>query len=263
MTRAAKAFTLIELLVVISILTLLMALLVPALLGAKKRSQAVVCQTRLRQLGLILSIYANENNGRAPSAKIDIWRLLLRTKDAEYPELALCPSATRPLPGPPTFKGDTFHAGSYLMGRPDLRVSYGYNAWMLERLNEVDGKMAVGTSGGKPIYWGRLDVKQAGNIPLFFDCPAGGAGPRHWESPPEHEGAEQTDACYQMRHVCINRHNGGTNMLFMDWSVRKVGLKEHWTFNWSRQFDTTGPWTKAGGALPTDWPQWMRRFKDY
>jgi hypothetical protein len=32
---------------------------------------------------------------------------------------------------------------------------------------------------------------------------------------------------------------------------------------WSRQFDTKGPWTKAGGVMPEDWPHWMRRFKDY
>jgi len=24
-----------------------------------------------------------------------------------------------------------------------------------------------------------------------------------------------------------------------------------------------GPWTKAGGVMPTDWPQWMSQFKDF
>ena len=52
-------------------------------------------------------------------------------------------------------------------------------------------------------------------------------------------------------------------MLFMDWSVRKVGLKELWTLKWSRDFDTAGPWTLAGGVKPEDWPAWMQRFKDY
>jgi prepilin-type processing-associated H-X9-DG protein len=62
---------------------------------------------------------------------------------------------------------------------------------------------------------------------------------------------------------CVNRHNGYTNGLFMDWSVRKIGLKELWTLKWNRNFDTAGPYTKAGGVLPEDWPQWMRGFKDY
>ena len=261
--RPDSAFTLIELLVVIAVLTLLMALLFPALQGAKKRGQAVVCQSKLRQLGLIFSLYSNENNSRAPIAGTDIWRLVLRTKDAEHPELALCPSATNPIPGLPAAEGDTFHAWSGLMGRRHLRGSYGCNGWVAERLVEVDGEMVEGTAHGKPIYWSRCDVKRAGNIPLFADCIGAGAIPQHWESPPEYEAAEQTYACPQMRRVCINRHQGGANMVFMNGSVRKVGLKEHWTFNWNRQSSTTGAWTKTGGALPTDWPKWMRHFKDY
>ncbi len=66
-----------------------------------------------------------------------------------------------------------------------------------------------------------------------------------------------------MSRICIDRHNGGINMLLMDWSVRKVGLKELWTLKWHRQFDTAGPWTKAGGVEPEDWPEWMRKFRDY
>jgi hypothetical protein len=52
-------------------------------------------------------------------------------------------------------------------------------------------------------------------------------------------------------------------MLFLDWSVRKVGLKELWTLRWSPGFNTAGPWTKAGGVRPDDWPEWIRGFKDY
>jgi len=59
------------------------------------------------------------------------------------------------------------------------------------------------------------------------------------------------------------RDDGGINFVFLDWSVRKVGLKELWTLKWDREFDTAGPWTKAGGVRPGDWPEWMRRFKDY
>jgi len=64
-------------------------------------------------------------------------------------------------------------------------------------------------------------------------------------------------------YFSIDRHNGGINSLFLDFSVRKVGLKELWTLKWDKEFDTAGPWTRAGGVLPEDWPQWMRSFKDY
>ena len=76
----------------------------------------------------------------------------------------------------------------------------------------------------------------------------------------------QTEDSYQssnMSSFCINRHEGHVNCLFLDWSVRKVGLKELWTFKWHKDFDTANPYTRAGGVQPNDWPAWMRKFKDY
>jgi hypothetical protein len=51
--------------------------------------------------------------------------------------------------------------------------------------------------------------------------------------------------------------------MFLDYSARKVGLKELWTLKWHREFSESGPWTMAGGAVAGDWPQWMQNFKDY
>jgi hypothetical protein len=67
----------------------------------------------------------------------------------------------------------------------------------------------------------------------------------------------------RMLRYCLNRHDGFVNGLFMDFSARKIGLKELWTFKWHRQFDTAGPWTMAGGSQSSDWPEWMKSFKDY
>jgi len=61
----------------------------------------------------------------------------------------------------------------------------------------------------------------------------------------------------------MNRHGRETNGMFLDWSVRRVGLKELYTLKWASDFDRAGPWTKAGGVLPGDWPKWMRGCKDY
>jgi prepilin-type processing-associated H-X9-DG protein len=66
-----------------------------------------------------------------------------------------------------------------------------------------------------------------------------------------------------MSQFCLDRHNGAINGLFMDWSARKIGLKRLWTLRWHRSYNTEGPWTKAGGVTPADWPQWMRDFKEY
>jgi hypothetical protein len=66
-----------------------------------------------------------------------------------------------------------------------------------------------------------------------------------------------------MRRFCLNRHNAATNGAFLDFSVRRIGLKELWTLKWGTNYKTNGIWTNAGGVLPGDWPGWMNTFKDY
>ena len=61
-----KAFTLIELLVVISIISLLVALLVPALQLARSSTALVACQHQLSQWGLAFQIYADDNDNYYP-----------------------------------------------------------------------------------------------------------------------------------------------------------------------------------------------------
>ena len=91
-----------------------------------------------------------------------------------------------------------------------------------------------------------------------------------FDEPPEYEDHFNFDGFAggallgdNITYFTINRHSGGINSLFLDFSVRKVGLKELWTLKWHDKFDTAGPWTRAGGVLPEDWPRWMRKFKDY
>jgi prepilin-type N-terminal cleavage/methylation domain-containing protein len=66
-----NAFTLVELLVVIGIISLLIAILLPALNKAREQANLIDCQSRLRQMGQALAIYATENNGLLPYGVID------------------------------------------------------------------------------------------------------------------------------------------------------------------------------------------------
>jgi len=65
-----RAFTLIELLVVISIFALLISLLLPALEGARDSARKILCANNLRQLGVVVPIYADDNNDRLPPALV-------------------------------------------------------------------------------------------------------------------------------------------------------------------------------------------------
>lgn len=56
------AFSLIELLVVIGLIALLMAIIVPTLRAAKAKAQQVACAANLRNLGLALISYINDND---------------------------------------------------------------------------------------------------------------------------------------------------------------------------------------------------------
>lgn len=67
--RFMVAFSLIELLVVIGIIGILASLLMPAFSRAKGKAYDVKCISNLRQIGIALSIYADENQGKLPYAE--------------------------------------------------------------------------------------------------------------------------------------------------------------------------------------------------
>jgi len=61
-----SAFTLIELLVVVAIISLLMALLLPALSSARLQAQSVRCSANLKSIGTAMRLYAEDNNACYP-----------------------------------------------------------------------------------------------------------------------------------------------------------------------------------------------------
>ncbi len=284
-------FTLIELLVIISIVVLLMAVLLPTLHRVRKQARAVVCQANLRQWGTLIALSVNENNGELPKrpAKDDLrewagwfgggWDWGSGGGPGTYDrgkDIRCCPSATKPArpmgpmgTGPAPAIGGTFLAWGRYWPEGQGPVpgwnpygSYGANHCVTHHWYYPNDEMRTRS-------WRTPDVPGTDRIPVYFDHTWPLVWPWKWdvpESEPEPPARDAIPTAIESTvytSPCINRHDGGINAAFLDWSVRKVGLKELWTLKWNRQYSASGRWTKAGGVQPEDWPAWMRKFKDY
>jgi prepilin-type N-terminal cleavage/methylation domain-containing protein len=156
-------------------------------------------------------------------------------------------------------------------GRPEevhiSRGSYGLNGWLFQRgpLTREDRLEAI-RRPPPPSYTNIFLLRRTAGVPLLLDGAEPSGSPTEDEPPPAGNMVRIDDEIYWdagFGGFCMDRHNAHVNGLFLDWSVRKVGLKELWTLKWHKDFNTANKWTKAGGVQPTDWPPWMRGFKDY
>jgi len=291
--RARRAaFTLIELLVVIAVIALLMSILMPCLQRVRRQGKAMACQANLGQWGILYATYAADNDGFLPSrynrdhfdwvaaywrSGSATWQTSPHSPEAQLTTLKgvfCCPMATKLAYINLEHgynAGGTFLAWSEWINTRDHAPllahwsgSYGPNMQAYSWWGDRSDPSVAATHR---FVWMTSTVKNAAAVPVFLDSIWCFVDLYSDKSPPPDCDAIPTRI---LKHpnvacdsVCINRHNGGINSLFMDWSVRKAGLKELWTLKWWPEYNITGPWTQRGGVKPEDWPHWMRNFRDY
>jgi len=277
-----KAFTLVELLVVIAIIALLMSILMPALGKVKKQAKLVLCQSNLRQMGICFNMYANDWDGKFMHGWWETgpdpitphkyyWMEALRYCYGDDGDIRCCPMAMTP--------GTSVGAGPYGAVQPDAtfyawgvfpgEVGEVYTTWPWAVSGDYgsyamngyvcDPPKGIGKfQGHEPAWnWRTANVRGTANIPLMTAGQWIDAWPDHVNSPPRFQGESAGMTEDMVKRVCLNRHNGYVNMVFLDYTVKKVGLKQLWRLKWHRAFDLTE-------ALP-DWESeapWMKKFKD-
>ncbi len=261
----SRGFTLVELLVVIAIIAMLMGLLLPGLSAARRQANNVKDMANLRQWGIMLSLFAQDNNSKLLVGWNggSMWMTDLMRYYKGSDALRLCPMAThfqsRGTGTDYTFQawgkfGDPGYPVTQVWEREGLYGSYGMNGWAHNPLDTgVPGTYDTPLAK-RANYWRTIDVPHSDKIPLFGDCVWDGTEPKDGDNPPTVVG-QITDTSSDMSKFCIDRHKGGINMTFMDGSVRRVGLKELWKLKWHQKFDTR--------VRPPTWPAWMSGYKDY
>lgn len=271
-----RGFTLIELLVVIAIIALLLSILMPALRKVKEQANMVKCLGNLKQWNLSFAIYLQDNNGkfysgwsRGQDSDGFYWNAQMTPKERSMEnKLWFCPKNKGTLQTASGVRNQNLSInvawGIYMdsnVGPEPIAGSYGINGWTL---NVPPTGAGLSEGRTRVDHWGTPQVKEAPYIPLMTEALRFDVWPQPTQAPfASEELLWSTNASDHMARVCMNRHLGHVNISFCDFSARKVGVKELYTLKWHKSFNIKGPWTRAGGVVDDNWPEWIRPFKDY
>jgi prepilin-type N-terminal cleavage/methylation domain-containing protein/prepilin-type processing-associated H-X9-DG protein len=251
-TENTSGFTLIELLVVISIIALLMSIIMPAFSRVREQAKTVVCQSNLKQWSITFDMFANDNNGKFMKGwdgmnvtqVEDQWFNALKPyyKDVA---LRLCPRASKPAskanPGSgtdvETWPRSEFEAWGAFPDPPGWAVnpgdcgSYGINAWVC---NPKRGPDVFPTM--EQVRWRTNVVATGSEVPLLFDSLWMEAWPEDTDPAPRYPDDAWLQDWAGMGRLCIVRHPGGINMLFLDHHIEKTSLRDLWWYKWHQKY---------------------------
>jgi prepilin-type processing-associated H-X9-DG protein/prepilin-type N-terminal cleavage/methylation domain-containing protein len=181
-----KRFTLVELLVVIAVISILAGMLLPALGKALDSARSIECMNKIKQINMALNMYVDDNEGYFPDPYYEIYyRLASPYLPIELNSLNRYEDNSKILSCPSDEAPAQYRSSG---AGTEMFVSYGFN-W-----SQISGK--------------RYTQIKRPSISLVLSDGNGTSG-KHLISP-------YSGVAWQV----ADRHNGGSNVLFADSSVR-------------------------------------------
>ena len=270
--KSKGTFTKKDVFVVLGCLIFLLANLGAVGSSGRRRAKEAVCLSNLHKWGMAWHMFLNDNEGLKG---YDGWygNLWPYYKDEK---LLICPEAARPtapLRLGTSQLGGKFNAWAAWWDKGEIDWeevpppgkhyigSYGINMWFSSN---------TPAGGEEEMLWGYypgslLAAKGAEHVPILLDSAYDCQAPTTKDTPPDYDGQiyyHIGSNVNEIRSFCLNRHHGAVNGVFLDFSARKIGLKELWTLEWHRVWEEE---IREIG-LPPEWEDpdhWMYNFKDY
>ncbi len=222
-----RAFTLIELLVVIAIIAILAAILFPVFAQAKEAAKKTSCLSNLKQIGMGITLYLNDNDDRLPDRR-DLktslpggwrpwtswpasdprggWAALIMDPYIKSNDVWSCPSVKG------SSMGDVIQVKQSL----DTKVDGPTSRYWLWRFDQVTDPVPLDNLWGKSFDQSLADLQQAGNPQVGY--PQGISDIELAVDPYFPKTIKKVSPALKGKAV----HVGGRNRLFLDCHVKWV-----------------------------------------